>query len=202
MRWRISAAAADAPLPVVLRDVEFLKALRLDVDNGTPMQVAFDADGRFEILSSSGAAGASWICHARGVMATTKLTEAPPVDLDALRAGMAGEADTAAFYEKMSDRGLTYGPAFCGVQALWSSGGKAVAEIAAASAGEVASYRLHPALLDAAFQVLVGASDTDPTLAADRRLFLPTGIREVRFYREPGAHFHATASVESSPQRR
>ena len=55
----ISAAAADAPLPVVLRRVDFLKALRLDVDNGTPMQVAFDADGRFEILSSSGAAGAS-----------------------------------------------------------------------------------------------------------------------------------------------
>ena len=191
----IAAAAADAPMPVVLRDVEFLKALRLDVDNGTPTQVAFDADGRFEILSSSGTAGASWICHARGTMATTKLTEAPPIDLEALRAGMAGESDTARFYEKMSDRGLTYGPAFRGVLALWSSRGKAVAEIAAASAGDTAAYRLHPALLDAAFQVLVGASYTEPTLAADRRLFLPTGIREVRFYREPGARFHATASL-------
>ena len=132
----------------------------------------------------------------RGVMATTKLTEAPPVDLDALRAGITAErGHRGVLREDVRPRSDLW-PCVLRRAGALVSGGKAVAEIAAASAGEVASYRLHPALLDAAFQVLVGASDTDPTLAADRRLFLPTGIREVRFYREPGARFHATASVE------
>ncbi|MEP7118795.1 MAG: type I polyketide synthase, partial [Acidobacteriota bacterium] len=193
----LAAAATDGQLPVVLRDVAFLKALRLDVDHGTLMQIAVDGDGRFEIMSSSGAAGTAWICHARGVVAATKLSAVTHVDLEALRARVGSESNTTAFYAQLSDRGLSYGPAFCGVQKLWCTPGEAFAEVAAGAAAEVTGYRVHPALLDAAFQVLVGASDGDPSRDADRRLFLPTGIHEVRFYAEPGAHFWVTATVRT-----
>jgi amino acid adenylation domain-containing protein len=194
----LAAAAADTRAPIVLRDVEFLKALRLDAGQGTPVQCALDADGRFEITSASAARAASWTTHARGLVAATRLAASPRVDIDAALARVT--AEPRRFYEKLSDRGFVYGPAFCGVQALWASDGEAVAEVAAAVENE-AAYRVHPALLDAAFQVLVGAAESVPAVAAHRRSFLPTGIRELRFMQSPGLHTRVTAVVtEAAPE--
>ena len=95
----------------------------------------------------------------------------------------------------MAERGLAYGPSFRAIQRLWSGQGEALAAIAAPAVPDVAAYRAHPALLDAAFQVLVSAAESHSGLAAGRPLFLPTKIRELRWHGDPGAAFWVTAAV-------
>ncbi len=187
--------AIDGPTSMVVRDVEFLKALRLSVEAATPMQFVLDADGHFEIFASGPGEGTSWACHARGVVAATRRAEDQHVDLDHLRAQCPDETATDTFYDRMSGRGLAYGPAFRGIHRLWAANRQALASISTPEVGDVAPYCVHPALLDAAFQVLVGAADSDAALAAGGHLFLPTGIREVRFHARPGGAFWVTAVV-------
>ena len=74
--------ALDAPATVVVRDLEFVKPLRIGVDGPTPMQFAMDpADGRFEIFSTPSGDGAAWICHARGSVGGAKNRKPASVDL-------------------------------------------------------------------------------------------------------------------------
>ncbi len=102
-------------------------------------------------------------------------------------------ADAEAFYAQMVTRGLAYGPSFRGIRQLWIADHRALALIAGPELADVDQYRIHPALLDAAFQLLVAAAQSISTLAARPQLFLPTRISEVRFYLPPGDQFWASA---------
>ena len=188
--------ALDGDTPMLMRDVEFTRALRLTGDDGTQLQCTLDAvDGRVEIFSTRGGASPSWTRHATGVITPTRRAEAPRVDLEALRARCAVETSADAFYARMAERGLAYGPSFRAIQRLWSGQHEALAGIAAQGKPHVAAYRAHPALLDAAFQVLVCAAESHPGMAAGRQLFLPTKIRELRWHGDPGSTFWVTAAV-------
>jgi acyl carrier protein len=62
-------------------------------------------------------------------------------------------ADIAVLYEGLAAAGFTYGAAFRGVRAAWRRGDEVFAEVALPAAADgAASYGLHPALLEAAFQ--------------------------------------------------
>ena len=188
--------ALDGDTPMLLRDVEFTRALRLTDDDGTRVQCTLDAvDGRVEIFSTRGGANPSWTRHASAVITPTRRVEAPRLDLEALRARFAVETPADAFYARMAERGLAYGPSFRAIQRLWSGQQEALAAIAAPALPQVEAYRAHPALLDAAFQVLVGAAESAPGMAAGRHLFLPTKIRELRWHGNSGPAFWVTAAV-------
>jgi acyl transferase domain-containing protein len=79
--------------------------------------------------------------------------------------------DVAAFYDNLARRQLHYGPAFQRITALWRGDGRALAQLSAPSDS---AYRLHPALLDVAFQTLAAAAS--PELLAAGQTFLPVGI--------------------------
>ena len=190
--------ALDGETPMLLRDVEFLRALRLSGDGGTRMQCTLDAvDGRVEMFAAN-AAGTSWTCHARAVITPARRGDEPRVDLDELRARFPRETPAGDFYGRMAERGLAYGPAFRGIERLWSHPGEALAYVSAATVPDAHGYRAHPALLDAAFQVLVEAAESAAAVSGDRRLFLPTRIRELRWHADPGAAFWASAVVREA----
>ena len=64
----------------------------------------------------------------------------------------------------MGRRGLQYGPAFQNIRELWRGLNEVVALLHQPPMDEdEAEYRLHPALLDAAFQALAGAIDPAET---------------------------------------
>ncbi|MFC5216490.1 SDR family NAD(P)-dependent oxidoreductase [Streptomyces coerulescens] len=93
-------------------------------------------------------------------------------------------------YERLSELGLGYGPAFQGVRQVTATAeGTLLARLALPSVAREpdAPYPVHPALLDAALQV-AAAFDT-----SDRRVLLPVAV--ARCVLPPGGATELTASV-------
>jgi 8-amino-7-oxononanoate synthase len=87
------------------------------------------------------------------------------------------ELSVDEFYHLLQVKGLNYGESFRGIQKLWRGDGEAIAYIQIKDTQN--SYKLHPILLDAAFQTL-GALLTSPYLpvSCDRfQLFQASGDR-------------------------
>ena len=178
---------------VALRKVEFFRPLVLN--GSTALQFVVHADGRhFEVFSTQENSDA-WVSHARGVLGNWKASENRPIDLATLQAQISHPVEASEFYKRMADRGLVYGPVFRGIQSLWNAGRRALGRVRLPELNSSSEYQVHPALLDAAFQLLVSAADTDSALAADRRLFLPIEIREARLHSRPGNECWALATM-------
>ncbi|QFU93058.1 type I polyketide synthase [Amycolatopsis sp. YIM 10] len=109
-----------------------------------------DAAGRRPVSVHSQQGGAdSWVQHAGGTLsdgaavAPFTATEWPPAGATAL--------DLDGFYERFAETGLTYGPVFQGVKAVWQGDGEIFAEVALPDSVEDAGeFGVHPALLDSA----------------------------------------------------
>ncbi len=105
------------------------------------------------------------------------------------------QQDVAAFYSHWAQQGLQYGERFRAVRRLTLDGAKARAMLAlpqAAAAGAADSV-LHPALLDAAFQVagaLLGKRGEDKGLAP-----LPVGIDEILVHGPAEGEIHVEAQL-------
>ncbi|MFI6024630.1 type I polyketide synthase [Amycolatopsis magusensis] len=109
-----------------------------------------DAAGRRPVSVHSQHGNAeSWVQHASGTLsdgaavAPFEATEWPPAGARAL--------DLDGFYERFAETGLTYGPVFQGVKAVWQGDGEIFAEVALPDSVEDAGeFGVHPALLDSA----------------------------------------------------
>jgi 1-acyl-sn-glycerol-3-phosphate acyltransferase len=154
------AAAAELQGRPAVRDVEFKQALAMPKRADTIVQLATSAKGdRFEILSATRADRSRWTLNASGTLGASP-AEAEPIDLDALRARLTSERDREETYAALKRRGMEYGPAFRGIEQLWTGSGEALGRIRAAVAAPgitVDGLHTHPALVDAAFQVMIAA---------------------------------------------
>jgi acyl transferase domain-containing protein len=124
---------------------------------GVSVQVSVspeDADGRRGVAVHSRPDGeAPWIRNAGGTLSRIgpepvwEVTEWPPAG--------AREMSLQGFYENLAERGVTYGPTFRGVRAVWRCDDEVFAEVALPQPQRFAAdrFHLHPALLDAALQV-------------------------------------------------
>jgi acyl transferase domain-containing protein/aryl carrier-like protein len=156
--------------PFVITDIVLAEALVLAGDT-VPVQVVTTEEEpgrvRFQVASPMPGRG-SFRVHARGMLRRAPLAEAlVPPDLASLRARLGAAVPAAAAYAALGEMGLAYGPAFQGIAALWQGEGEALGRVRLPqAAGSAAAYRLHPALLDACFQVMGGAfaggGDTTP----------------------------------------
>ncbi len=112
-----------------------------------------------------------WTRHASGVLAPggaaddAGLAQWPPTG--------AQSVDLDGFYPALATIGLGYGPVFRGVRAAWRRGEELFAEVALPEGVEAGDFDLHPALLDAALHVIVGADGRGP------RLEVPFAWRQV-----------------------
>ncbi|MGZ3145563.1 SDR family NAD(P)-dependent oxidoreductase [Lentzea chajnantorensis] len=101
------------------------------------------------VVSARASEKAPWTEHARARVtapaeAPAALTEWPPAD--------AQPVEIAGLHDRLADRGLTYGPAFRGLEALWRRNDELFLDVRLpVAAGE---HVLHPALLDAALHPL------------------------------------------------
>ncbi|MYQ80502.1 type I polyketide synthase [Streptomyces sp. SID4923] len=109
---------------------------------------------------------APWTRHAHG----TLTREAPEAAFDLTQWPPAGATpiDVESAYERLSERGYAYGPAFRGLRAAWRRGDDVFGEVAldGPARDEAADFGLHPALLDAAMHadLLTDSSDEAATL--------------------------------------
>jgi 1-acyl-sn-glycerol-3-phosphate acyltransferase len=118
--------------------------------------------------------GGGWQEHA-----TARIEDSRPldtlIDLDAVSTQCTTVLAHDDIYASFARRGLEYGPAFTGITDARRTDGQAVARIELpAAAGPTDGYLVHPALLDATFQLLLLAADV-----ADDGLFVPVHIDAV-----------------------
>ena len=178
-------ARLDEATAAVVEDLEFLRPLV--ASSGTLPTIRTRCDERtreYTVHSRADGDTGEWTLHARG-----RVVPAPPVatrriPLDELRKSCAESIGREAFYSRLADHGLRYGPSFQKIDRLWRSPGRAVAELAPEipTKEQETGYRLHPAVLDASIQTLVAAIDTDQ---ATPRPYVPASIRRVTWYGAP-----------------
>nr|ADX66472.1 ScnS1 [Streptomyces chattanoogensis] len=120
-----------------------------------------DESGRRTLTARSRAEGDGdrpWVQHATGVLAEGESTAEPGYDFHAESWPPADAAtvELADLYADFAARGFDYGPHFQGLRAAWRRGDEVFAEVAlpADAEGDTSAYGLHPALLDAALQVV------------------------------------------------
>src|SRR5262249_58849140 len=102
--------------------------------------------------------------HATGEVRLTNADAAPRIDLAAARMRCLERVEVEQAYEELSSTGLRYGPSFQGMQTLWHGTNEAVAELSLPEGVDGAErYGIHPVLLDAAFQSVLGVA-RKPTL--------------------------------------
>ncbi len=173
------AAAAEALGGVTrLATVQFEAALLLPPAEERTVQVVLAEEGegvalRFFAREESGA----WTLHATAAVVRKAGTAPPARDPEALRAGCGEELAGERHYQAARLRGLEYGPAFQGVDRLWRGEGEALARLRPAAGG---GFHAHPALLDAAFQILLAILPAD---CESDDTWLPVGIGEVVLHR-------------------
>jgi myxalamid-type polyketide synthase MxaB len=91
---------------------------------------------------------------------------------------------SAALYQQFHQQGFNYGPAFQGVTQVWRTKTGVIGQIQlpAQLVTEANCYILHPALLDACFQILAAASE-DNSSTDTPFLYLPVAIQALRLHR-------------------
>nr|WP_053161264.1 type I polyketide synthase [Streptomyces caatingaensis] len=93
-----------------------------------------------------------WLRHATGVLAPAAPNAAfedgtwPPAGADPIALD--------SFYDGLAAAGMTYGPAFRGLNRAWRRGDEVFAEVALPDGVDAAGFGLHPALLDSALHPL------------------------------------------------
>ncbi len=181
-----SLAAGHALWPETgadIEQIEFRKMLVLPEGRTSVMQWTCNAGGAFEIFSAphTGSPSNSWTLHAAGQLSKRAAVREPATfDLTQIRARCGEGIELADWYEWYGRRGLFYGGLFRGVEAVWKGRGEALGRIHLEC--ETGAYHIHPALLDAAFQVLGGAIPAGTTQSAMRGTLLPASAGAVRWY--------------------
>ena len=161
-----------------LTDVAFQDALVLG-DEDVTLQVALpsrpDASAPAQVYALEDPEQDRWRVKAAASVTSAAATPPPP-SLETLQAACPEPVDMAAFYQRLAQAGLRYGPAFRGVQEAWSGEGQALGRLRLPEdAGDPRDFLIHPALLDAAFHVVAAAvGEMDD---ADDRIFLPVGVK-------------------------
>jgi acyl transferase domain-containing protein/acyl carrier protein len=169
--------AAYVEMALVAADVngveglEFRKALLPGED---PAQVQFTLTGdEFNIYS--GRKGA-WTLHATG-RASNAEAACSTQDWRAIEGRLPKTLGQAEVYERFARLGLRYGPAFQGIERLSIGDGEAAGRLR--SPAGLAGYRLHPCVLDACFQTLIGTVLEAHVAETKRGVYLPVRIGRI-----------------------
>ncbi len=187
----------------VLEDLSFERMLSLPEGVARRVQVALrDDDGQKALveITTRDEATRAWSRHARG---TVRDIAAEPDEAWECPSAMQERCELVvegtAHYTAMEARRLHYGPAFRGVERIWLGSGEVLGRLRLPeAAGETTAYQLHPALLDACFQVataLFGAAAPDTT-------FVPVEIERLRLHQPPLRAVWVKAILSSATDRR
>ncbi|WP_417281600.1 SDR family NAD(P)-dependent oxidoreductase [Amycolatopsis halotolerans] len=138
--------------------------LVLPARGGIQVQVTVGAAGERDVRSVTVHSrpeddDADWTLHASGSVAPqsasggTALTEWPPAGAESVAID--------GLYDDFADTGLTYGPLFRSLKAVWQRGGEIFAEVALPEDSDADRFGLHPAALDACTHALRVAGGGD-----------------------------------------
>ncbi len=152
-------------------------------------------------LSSSSGNGAKEGTRTNGVYSsqTTLQQASTSDDLSAIRARCQEEVDLAQFYSRLQSHGIELAASFQGIERLWRRSGEALGRIQLPPTlvQDSDTYQIHPALLDACFQVLIATLPTTDEMGEDA-LYLPTGLRSFRLHQRPDKSLWSHARLSTN----
>ena len=170
-------------VPVAFTDLKLLHPLILPEIGAHLVQVV-RGQNRYTLSSKSDSqeTASTWLAHMRtersqGAGATEVAGMTENIDLEGVRSRCDRRITNRRFYERASESGFEYGPAFRQVDDVVYSDREALVTLAPRDEGH-GSYRLHPGVLDAGLQALL-------LLAPDDRPQLPVGVKTVVLQRLP-----------------
>ena len=141
----------------------------------------------FQILSAISDAceeSPQWSLHASGSIRVGHLASAPQQGetIASILARCTEEVAGEDFYRTLERYGLEYGASFQGVRHVRRREGEAIAQVQVPDSlsAEIGDYRIHPAVLDACFQVFEATITIDGELQDD--IYLLRGAEEARVY--------------------
>ncbi|HKR22655.1 MAG TPA: type I polyketide synthase, partial [Pyrinomonadaceae bacterium] len=157
-----------------------------------------DNGASFRILSE-GDSG-QWLLHATGTI-RSQATAPVEASLEAIRSRCTEEITGDSFYQLLRRNGLEYGPSFQGVKHVWRRDREALGQVQLpeSQSAELRNYRIHPALLDACFQVFEATIDT--ASETDDAIYLLRGAEGITVYGELPKRVWAHAVLRDSDNR-
>ncbi len=185
----------EEPL-VNIEELEIQSPLLLSEEHSKEIHLHIDQDdGGFQILGREYAGKESWTQHAKGRIlaephkgsATAKAPPIPTRDPD---------FDTEAHNRLTRDAGLTYGPAFQGVDRGWIEGNSVLAILRTPDpiGSEMEQMHLHPALLDSTIQLIFQILKDDPDIEQGT-VFVPVKFGRINFHNGLGRPHLASARL-------
>ncbi len=156
--------------------------------------------GTFQILSQE-KEGEVWRLHMTGSINNHPVVSSEPeqeVALSEAQARCQEELPGNLYYERLLKLGLEYGPGFRGIEKLWRGQGEALGLVRLPNelAAEAGAYAIHPAMLDACFQVPAVAFAGD----RENEVYLPIGVESFRVLAKPGDSVWGYARLQSGDE--
>ncbi|MGZ5366083.1 MAG: acyltransferase domain-containing protein, partial [Mycobacterium sp.] len=180
----MALAAAHAVLGEAseVRDIHFEQALLLDKQTTVGASASLSTPGVLDFTVETTQEGEQ-ARQASAVLHAAEEEQPPAHDTSALLAAHPRREDGDELRKRLDQRGLQYGPAFAGLDAVHTGDGATVlAEVALPRQirSHQGAYRVHPALLDACTQSV--AAHPDVQALGEAVFGLPLGMRRIRSY--------------------
>lgn len=181
--------------PLDVEEVEFRKALVLSEGKAqVQLQSAFSpTDSAIKFSSSGDGSKEHWTLNATAKLRASAAARPAPIELNKLKQNFTTQLDREKAYATLREHGLFYGPAFQGIETVWKSEGEALGRIVLPEPlnGAAAQFQIHPALLDACFQVVQFTAPESP----DQRTYLPARIDRLVFFAKSGKRIYCHSKL-------
>ena len=199
-----TAAQVFGPGMHWVENMEFLAAMMVPDQEERTVQVTLSSidnnQTNFQVFSWD---GIGWNRHATGKLLgdRNEKNSQVPCDISILLGQFSQEISTSDYYDMLSSIGLVYGNTFRGLRKLWTRENEALGKIELPKTvmGEATAYQLHPALLDACFQVLGAKYFSAENQSTELSLFLPIGCESYTVYIPGKSEIWCHAIFENDP---
>lgn len=185
---------------IAVESLSFERFLSLSSESPPTWRIAFDEESRSVKVFSRSPESTDWHLHAKGrvVVLPGLCGEIPSQPISDLRRSLPHHLAHWDFYESFAADGYDYGTAFQGIEQAWYGPDTALAEIHTPEPIEesIGQYRFHPSLLDACFQTVRAAMESDRGEQERGKLWLPVGLAEWVQYHEIPARFYVSGRVK------
>ena len=185
----------------LLEDVKLNKVCFVADEGELRLQTLADSEeGMFQIHSRE--PDGQWTIHASGIVRRLDPEAGQPTfSPSAVQQRCPRELSATECYEAFRKVGLSFGPAFQGVERIWRGEREAIGLIRAPESlgTKLDQYCFHPAVLDSCFHVIAAADEHIGDQS--QGLYLPVEIEQVRVYGRPGRTLWSHARlVEKTPR--
>lgn len=184
-------------LSIEATSFEQMLALPNDVEKHVQMVMTEQGAGQWSFQIASRTEGTkTWVKHAQGTVRRAA-SGTPATALNVSPRALtekAGDAPSVGdHYRRMHEHGIDYGPAFRGVNELWTIGTEMLGRVSLPENVQDDGYTLHPALLDACLQV-----STALLRREDAAIYIPVGVARVEARAKLPRHVWVVASKPPS----